>query len=168
MKNLKRILLVCSLWGCTSIMLQAQHMYVLETNATQTAYAIGDIRSLTFAPGNVLIHEKAGSTQAYALSDIRYINFDMTALVEYHELHAQNLSLFPNPAQDYLNINYQFAHGASLQLLIYDIQGRLVYNETINSEAEVLKVNISNLRKGIYLCRLHNDNSSITKKFIKK
>jgi len=167
MKNFKRILLVFSLWGCTSIMLQAQHMYVLETNATQTPYTLGEIRSMTFAAGNVLIHETTGNTHTYAMSDIRYINFDITSLVENHELHAHNFSLFPNPAQDYLNIDYQDKNGETLHLVIYDMHGRIVYNETINTGAEVLRVNISNLQKGMYLCRLYNENSSIIKKIIK-
>ncbi len=167
MKHIKQFLLVFFLWGCTLSLLQAQNMYVLETNATQTAYAIGDIRSLTFTPGHVLVNETAGNTNTYALSDVRYINFDITTLAEKHELQACNFSLFPNPVNDYLNIKYQGHFNETLQLVIYDIQGREVYKETINDKTAVLQVNISNLDNGMYLCRIYNNNNSISKKFIK-
>jgi len=167
MKQKKNLLFVFFLWGCAFVAVQAQNMYVLENNTTLTPYTIDNIKSLTFTPGNVIVNETYGNTSSYALSDIRYINFDMTILVENHGQNAYNFSLFPNPVNDYLNINYRSNYNETMQLVIYDMQGREVYKETISINTEGLKVNISNLYKGMYLCRLHNGQNSITKKFIK-
>ena len=55
--------------------LQAQTMYVWESNSTQTDYALSNIRKMTFSGGNVTIQKTDNSTGVYGLSGLRYLNF---------------------------------------------------------------------------------------------
>jgi hypothetical protein len=169
MKQMKRLLLTFSLWGCAVMVLHAQNLYVLETNSTQTTYPINNIRSLTFSAGTIMVNKIVGNTTTYSLSDIRYINFNFfTNIVQEDEQFVDKLTLYPNPTNDIFSIDYHVATLDSFHLVIFDIQGKEVYREkmVINADHNV-SVNISKLGKGIYLCRLYNEQNSITRKFIK-
>ncbi len=69
----------------------------------------------------------------------------------------QKLSVYPNPAKDYLILNTPIYS----QYTITDIRGRTVQQGTINSNNT--QINISTLKPGIYIIRIGKDKS----KFIK-
>ena len=58
------------------------------------------------------------------------------------------LSVFPNPTNDYLNINYNKSGFNTLTIKIYDILGELVKIENLKSDNK--SINLTELKKGIY------------------
>jgi len=81
-------------------------------------------------------------------------------------INEHNISLFPNPAYDYLNISL----GNNNQFSIWSIntvKGERIDSGNFNINSN-LKVNISNLETGIYLLNIESDTHVVVKKFIKK
>ena len=76
------------------------------------------------------------------------------------------LSIYPNPASDFLNINLN-SNEINKAIEIMDITGRKVYSKSITRDSELLRVNTSGLTPGIYFVSvLANDKTIKTEKVI--
>lgn len=72
-----------------------------------------------------------------------------------------DLSIFPNPAKDFISVN---GNTEDLTLVeVFDINGKLLIRDTVNVE----RLDISQLQSAIYLLKLHTETSSKTIKFLK-
>ena len=74
-----------------------------------------------------------------------------------------NVSLYPNPASNRLNIS---AANTIQNAEIYNMLGKKVMNVTINKTSE--SIDISNLASGVYMIKYNIENSIGTAKFIKQ
>jgi len=73
------------------------------------------------------------------------------------------ITLYPNPANDQLNIKYNAPLAGSVAS-VYDVSGRAILTQTLKENA----LNISNLTTGTYFLNLNVEGKSITLRFIKK
>jgi hypothetical protein len=73
-------------------------------------------------------------------------------------------TLFPNPASSSVKININ-NNRYTASLLIYDINGRLLQRQSVNSNS---LVNIDKLKQGIYYFVLQDGANRYTKKLIKQ
>jgi hypothetical protein len=74
-----------------------------------------------------------------------------------------NVSLYPNPANNRLNIS---AANTIQNAEIYNVLGKKVMNVTINKTSE--SIDISNLASGVYMIKYNIENTVGTAKFIKQ
>ena len=74
-------------------------------------------------------------------------------------LELKSVSLYPNPAEDYISIS---GVSNSENYIIYNILGKEVLKGSISKNE---KINIQDIKSGIYLLRINNTNSI---KFIKR
>lgn len=84
------------------------------------------------------------------------------------DVNTCNFNIFPNPAQDVLHIILPNDYIEDAKIIIYNIQGQVVYNkdQIVNNIEEI---NISHLSSGIYLFKITKENKgSLVSKFIKK
>jgi hypothetical protein len=153
--------------GLTS--LQAQTMYVKESSGTQTAYTLNSIRKMTFSGGNSTIQKRDKSSRVYALNGLRYLNFkDLTTSIPEQpvQLADANLIAYPNPVTDVLNIDLSSEETAGI-INIISLDSKVM--QTINTNGKIIvKLNISDLAQGIYLCRYSNTLKIKTVKIIKQ
>lgn len=148
---------------------QAQTMYVKESTGTQTAYALDNIRKMTFTTGNLIITKTDNSNSIFELNELRYLNFtDLSTSIE-EPLYIQNqlLRIYPNPANNLLNIDLTRTEQSEGTLNIINIEGKVVISKQI-TKVGVLALDISNLPNGIYLCHYKNATESETIKIIKQ
>lgn len=70
----------------------------------------------------------------------------------------ENFTLYPNPSNGNFNLQGDFTVISKLQLAVYDIQGRLVYSEILNSSNNsTVSISLGNkLSVGVYLVKLSN------------
>jgi hypothetical protein len=83
-------------------------------------------------------------------------------------IQSENLTLYPNPASKSITLSLQNNSVIIDELLVYNLQGRLVKtisNEQRNSE---IQINISNLSAGQYLVKCNIEGNILTKLFIKE
>ncbi|WP_165851367.1 T9SS type A sorting domain-containing protein [Brumimicrobium aurantiacum] len=82
----------------------------------------------------------------------------------------EDISLFPNPANDKLNISLN-NYTNSMKLEIIDLTGKKVKTLNYSSQGNVefkMSIDISNLRNGLYFCKFTSDGKQVTHKFIKQ
>lgn len=80
------------------------------------------------------------------------------------EINMSNIQIYPNPVSDILNIENLPNTNYSYEL--FDIQGKLVRTGELNTVSS--KINLQEFSKGIYLMRISNGETFVTKKIIKK
>lgn len=79
-------------------------------------------------------------------------------------LNLSNLSVYPNPVSDVLNVDY---NENISNLTVYDLSGRSVKSFTTNNSNN--SIDVSDLKSGIYMLRIETENKKVsTVKFIKK
>ncbi|MCX6231958.1 MAG: M1 family aminopeptidase [Bacteroidetes bacterium] len=83
-----------------------------------------------------------------------------------NENYSSNLLLYPNPCSDILEIYMANTKNENYQLSIFDVCGKLIFNENILMNVKN-KINVQFLRKGIYFLELKNENKKSIQKFIK-
>jgi len=69
------------------------------------------------------------------------------------------IKIFPNPVKNSLYIS---GDSSNYNIKIYSLLGQLVI-----SASNVDEVDVSSLTNGVYLIKISNENSTITKRFIK-
>jgi hypothetical protein len=71
-------------------------------------------------------------------------------------LAITDLELFPNPAEQYVNLRFELPEGVeNAQIDILDLQGKLIRSQQINQLAETtLQLEVQDLVSGTYICRL--------------
>ena len=77
------------------------------------------------------------------------------------------VNVFPNPASDFINVNFSTTKASDVQINIYDIVGKLVRSEkySVNNTGSVqFKVETGGLDTGIYMVQLVVGNTMQTKK----
>lgn len=74
----------------------------------------------------------------------------------------EQVELFPNPNQGTFNLNIQLKDNSALNLQIYDILGRKVYQQQLPKQAEhQVLINLNTSPSGTYFVRLESGGSSI-------
>ena len=77
-----------------------------------------------------------------------------------NENNKTEISIYPNPVNDYLNINSDKKISA---ISITDLTGKTLFEGT-----NLNKIDVNHLPKGLYLIKIKTDNSESIQKFIKK
>lgn len=77
-----------------------------------------------------------------------------------------DVSLFPNPATDFINIQLNDNFN-EITYQIFDNQGKMVMNNQL-SEASNYRIDLQNMPAGIYYLKIYNQNRIKTIKFIRK
>ncbi|WP_019039301.1 T9SS type A sorting domain-containing protein [Psychroflexus tropicus] len=77
------------------------------------------------------------------------------------------LSVFPNPATNFISLEIpNLSNDASHTLQLFNLTGQLVFEKSITSESELQNIEVSNLKTGLYLLKLSNNDQSLTKKLM--
>lgn len=75
-------------------------------------------------------------------------------------------SLAPNPAKESVKLTFNYPLSSQGQLTVTDILGKTVYSEAIENSLEKMDMNISSLKKGVYLVAIKCNGYSIVKRLV--
>ena len=146
----------------------------LQDGTTTYAQQILDVDALASSnglslTGNFVIRFQqydnyAIATDGFAFDDVELLvtaaPFPDPVSTEELEEQLQELSLFPNPAQDHVTLSWDGIERLDqVQVSILDMAGRVVYrrdNLTINSGGN-LRIDVGNLPSGWYMVRVNSD-----------
>ena len=78
------------------------------------------------------------------------------------------MNVYPNPADDVVNVSFVLQSDATYQWWVTDIQGRIVWNETRTASQgeQKLKLQTSSMQAGTYLMHLISNQGKSSKRFI--
>ncbi len=141
---------------------------VKENSGGFSSFYINDIRKLTFVGGNFNVNEIDGNSNSYELSSIRRLDFNgITTEVLNPSQEQQSevrLQLYPNPVNEILYVKGKSAMDCEWKVEIIDLQGKVLKNEILNS---LHSINVSDLNKGMFLCRIYTCDKIEIIKFLK-
>ncbi len=141
---------------------------VRENSGNSSTFYTNDIRKLTFSDGNVNVIEFSGSSSSYTISGIKRLDFNgLSTDVQFPKQNKQSkngFELYPNPVNDILNIKGEIVLDHELKIEILDMQGKVHKKEVLTS---LNGINVSNLKTGMYICRIYNSDKIENIKFLK-
>jgi len=137
-----------------------QDMTLNENSGSSSSYSIADIKKITFQSGDVVIQTQS-FTDNFSIGGVRNLVFGQI-ITETKDIEqaVQELSAYPNPCGDVLNISQ---NTTDTRYFIYDLNGSLIQSDKASST-----INVSRLKPGIYFFTLVNETSTQTLKIIKK
>lgn len=103
------------------------------------------------------------TTDLYGNKRIQHNTIDIGACEYNYGNFVQNISfdesvlIYPNPASTYIDIIFMNNLTQTYTMSLFDINGKLVYNQSINNKSTHIK--LPDLSKGIYNLKLINENS---------
>ena len=147
------------------------HAFYVTATTTQTTeffYTDGTAVGTTWASdANLSILEGNGGAYPFDVTFTpRAFNGDVIYCLgplAVESLDADNVSMYPNPANTELTISLNTIQGTSIAT-IYNIMGEEVLVENLSSTTNEL--NISNLNSGVYFVKVMNNGKEITSKLI--
>lgn len=89
-----------------------------------------------------------------------------TALSENSYNEDFQVSFFPNPTTDFLNINFGTLTDSNYNFSIVDINGKRVLERNVSNSNLVEKIDISQLQSGVYLVALETNSKVIRRKIV--
>ena len=91
----------------------------------------------------------------------------VTTLVDGINSYLLNsITLYPNPANDVVNVECTMNNVQCLGIEVFDVFGKLI--NTVNVTDNPTRINVSGLANGIYFVRVTTDEGVATKTFVKK
>lgn len=81
------------------------------------------------------------------------------------ENQNSHITLFPNPFTSYIDISSKFKLD---EFYIYSLNGKLLYSNTTQQKSISTKINLVNLKKGVYIIQFKSGNQDIYQKIIKQ
>jgi len=82
------------------------------------------------------------------------------------EFDLQGISVYPNPANNILNIDLGDNIGRFDNLELYDVNGRLIATQDLDNQALNAKLNVNSYNPGVYILKVSSDAEQFSKKVI--
>ncbi len=104
---------------------------------------------------------------ALAIDNIKVVDIINTGLAD-NKLNTLGASVYPNPARNEVNVAFKLQNSGTAQISVRDLTGREVLNFSKRAASGVneLKLDISDLKKGVYMVRTFVDNKATVTKLI--
>ncbi len=78
-----------------------------------------------------------------------------------------NLSIYPNPATDELNLQFENMEASDAEILLISNDGRIIFSTIIKSNSTLIeKLDVSGYSEGIYLIKIKSETISIVQKVV--
>jgi hypothetical protein len=84
------------------------------------------------------------------------------------EISETDISVFPNPATDYVHVFINTPENKYTSIVIYNYSGECLYKKELQSSDNEINIHINEWASGVYFIRLNNDIEINTKSFIIK
>lgn len=79
-----------------------------------------------------------------------------------------DISIYPNPIKDILNIKYSFLNNEKTSINIYNMLGKLIYQDIIKDKEGIKQINTSVFKAGVYFVKIGSDKNFKTFRLYKK
>jgi endonuclease I/chitodextrinase len=109
---------------------------------------------------SIVIDGNSVTTNRVVFDDLSWTCFTELNVNDYQ---LNDISIYPNPVSNILNI--QLKNSRETQVEIYNILGKRVFTKSIN---QTQSIQLDNLNSGVYILKLTQGNSTISKKLIKR
>ena len=110
------------------------------------------------------IYDSKSGSITTRIDAIEVYNSDLNA-IEDLKFAENEISVYPNPVQNQLNIKLVNANSSYVNLTLFDVSGKIMIQKAINSRnAPDYQLDVSGLNTGLYFLKITSDRKTITKK----
>ncbi|MDP4277755.1 MAG: T9SS type A sorting domain-containing protein [Bacteroidota bacterium] len=120
-------------------------------NGSVRSIELSALGKITFQSSELMFHFQDGVLEPMPISSVKRMTFTQQSSLPKAD-KTVTISIYPNPATDYLIINNLPAKAS--QVFIYSISGRLMLSRTLESTTEQLTV--SQLPDGFYILKIND------------
>lgn len=124
----------------------------LSLGTSGTQFTLG--KGWVFFNGNWSNSEAFNFNVAYVLRAV----FANATLVSIEDELRDDVSIYPVPAQNYVNVAVTSGLHSDLNVRVTDLQGRTLVTEVIPSSQDMLRLDVANFSKGIYFVEVTGEN----------
>ena len=157
--KVKKLLIASLLLGFTQVNAQ-------DVVATSGGNATGTNGNVSYSIGQVVYTPNTGATGSVAQGVQQPFEIQIVLVVENFNINLQ-LAIYPNPTTNWLQLEVKNTEFTNLTYQMYDLNGKLIYNEKVNAENTTIKT--EQLPSAIYLLKVLDSNTEVkTFKIIKK
>jgi hypothetical protein len=160
-------------WAYDSLLMQVGAGYgYLDSQATYKEFAIPVI----YVPGSqakymVIIIQMtdtaiSGSFNVGSYFLIDDLSFTKTSTVDIRHAEKLNYCVSPNPATDFINISGAFDSRKKQYLSIYDVTGKKIVHEIVQSADNNVSIDVQNIPAGNYILLMTDGQHSVSEKII--
>lgn len=105
----------------------------------------------------------AGETGTYLLS----MSLTRTSTVGIDDIQiADYIKIFPNPAKDFVMVDFNEFNGTLNQINLINVQGQNVFTLNTVNQSKIFNIPLINLSDGIYFLQIQTDKGVLSKKII--
>ncbi len=91
----------------------------------------------------------------------------MEVLTDIAELKSLgSVSIYPNPAEDFVTLNWNKSNLSEVQVSLQDINGKVVLVPNLETSTTELELDVSQLERGVYLIEIQHSKGTQTQKLI--
>lgn len=157
------------------IELDWDYMYIYDSNTMTTAGFLGEFTGSDLNSigdnGVITATNETGALTFRFYSDESNVEAGWTAMVScvtveaVNDVESNNISIYPNPSNGLFTFNISPELNPE-SILIYDLNGRNVFQKTINQNE--FNIDLSDLEKGVYFYSIKSTNKILKGKLILK
>jgi hypothetical protein len=82
------------------------------------------------------------------------------------EEKGMEINLFPNPADEFIYLNYSLPSDEKAEMKVLDMYGKIVTYQQLETQEGTLKLNTNNLPSGHYLLQIQTGEEMMVKRFV--
>lgn len=160
MKNKSLIMLFMLLIVNSITVLTAQNtsLEIKKTDNSELKASLSSIQKISFSDSDIVINYTSGNTDYVAVNQINKIIFGTISGLNNVYLSQNDITVYPNPATEFISLKNVTANQ---KLSIYSVSGVEILTHKINVLDE--KIDINQLKQGIYIIRVDNRTIKFTK-----
>ncbi len=154
----------------TSVTATSSNTAIANVSVLNTNGSTADLKITPVALGTTTVTVKVKDDGGVAAGGVDETTIAFTVTVK--EFTALNnvkktvLSLYPNPATDFININLD--NETADQVIITDLSGRIVQQQSVSNQTNNFKLSVNHLSKGIYFVTVKMKTQSQTIRLIRQ
>ncbi|MEM6963960.1 MAG: PKD domain-containing protein [Bacteroidota bacterium] len=137
--------------------------YLWEFGDGNTSQADGNI-SHTYDASGIFTIVLTASNDCGTVDFSQEVNITITSLEDLEKVNQ--ISIFPNPVDEVLMIDFGKTKTENLQLEIVNTIGQTVISRQINSPKSVEEINVTSLSKGIYFVKITGGAAEFVKRIV--
>ncbi len=156
---------------CPGQDVQPQEWFLAESQYTAGQNLDFEYVLAPYTNANNTGYNNSSHTEPYFLIHSYLVTyFNKIIDIEQKDALSNNISVFPNPATDYLNIKFLNSFACSLNIDIFDVVGKKIYASQVDkvSANDISSINLSDVKAGIYTLRVSSPTNTFEKKIIIK
>ncbi len=138
--------------------------YILKTWKWVDLSSLGNADSLLFQLNSSDVGQFGMNTPGFFCID-NFTTRDVAVSVNERLSDNVNVSVYPNPAADFITLNFSDATETA-QVYIFDAVGKMIYNE--NMPAKQHRISVAAFKSGLYRVVIKGDNFAYAKNFVKQ